>query len=176
MSLKSIKQINGNYLPEPDRILLRVSSMDDNEYLFLLTRRITFLLIDEFEKRTAHAVHPHDIKFSTNDLQALRQEIKAQQTDLSVRYEGAKKQPLGKTPHLISSFKLGQNKNEQSILKLYLRGHGSMSFVVNPQLMRIALQFLNQIQIKAAWNIDSDPFATFSSDWEPDNYQKSKLH
>lgn len=176
MSIKSIKQINGNYLPEPDRVLLKISTLDDNEYPFLLTRRITALLIDEFQRNTAHAPHPHDLKFSTGDLHALRQEIQAQQTDFNAKYVGAKGRPLGKMPYLITSLKLTHNKKMQSILRFSLRGHESVSFFVNPQLMRIALQFLNNIQIKAVWNLEMAPIETFSSDAVLSPSQKSKLH
>jgi hypothetical protein len=97
-------------------------------------------------------------------------------TDFNTKYVGAKGRPLGKMPYLITSFKLTQNKKMQSFIKFSLRGHDSVSFFVNPQLMRIALQFLNNIQIKAVWNLEMAPIETFSSDAVLSPSQKSKLH
>jgi len=152
--MKSINQIHGNYLSEPDRVLLKISSLDDNEYVFLLTRRITCLLAELFQRYTVHEMHPHDIKFSGPDIQNLKDEISAKKTDLNQKYTGGKTHPLGKMPHLISAIKLTQHKKDLKVLKFSLKGHQSVSFYVNLKLMRIMLQFFNKIQTIAQWNID----------------------
>jgi hypothetical protein len=174
--MKSIKQINGHYLPEPDRMILRVSTLDDNEYAFLVTRRITCLLIEAFQRHVAQSIEHDGLKFSPKDIEALKQEVVAQHTDFKATYEGANKKPLGKIPHLISGIKLSQNKKKQSILQLSLRGHDPVSFFMNPQLMRITIQFLNKIQAQAIWNIELEGVEIFSTEPERLPIHKSKLH
>jgi len=45
-----LHQINVQYSSKEDRILLRTSTEDNDEYLIWLTRRFTKILIDIFEK------------------------------------------------------------------------------------------------------------------------------
>lgn len=41
----SIKQFNGSYSPNDDRIIFRFNTVDDNEYIFWLTRRVTHIIL-----------------------------------------------------------------------------------------------------------------------------------
>jgi hypothetical protein len=152
--MESIKQINGNYLPQPDRVLLKISTLEDHEYAFFLTRRIVCVLTELFQRETAHAAHPHDIKFSLHDISNLKEDLRAKKIDFKAPYNGAKIQPLGKAPHLISAVKLTQHKKGLIILRLSLRDQPAVRFNVNVKVMRIMLQFFNKIQSIAHWNID----------------------
>lgn len=45
----TIHQLNLTYLPQEDRILLRINTNDAEEFRFLLTRRITLFLLQQME-------------------------------------------------------------------------------------------------------------------------------
>lgn len=174
--MESIKQINGNYLPQPDRVLLKISTLEDNEYAFFLTRRIACVLIELFQRETTLAAHPHDMKFSLHDIRDLKEGLRAKKTDFKQQYNGAKTQPLGNKPHLISAVKLTQHKKGFMTLGLSLRDQPAVKFKINVKVMRIMLQFLNKIQTIAHWNIDiEDDEALLDEDLET-SLHKLTLH
>ena len=145
--MKSIKQINGSYLLEPDRIMLRISTLDDNEYPLLLTRRVACLLIDELQYHILES-NPQGSKFNAKAIEVFKQEMVAESTNFSAVYEGGKTHPIGKTPYLITKIKLAKNRKHVHtfFMSFVLRGHDPITFLVNLPLMRVTLEFLNKLQ------------------------------
>jgi len=55
----SIKQLNGSYIPNEDRILFRFSTVDNCEYRFWFTRRITLFLLAATEHLVEKQLEQH---------------------------------------------------------------------------------------------------------------------
>ena len=41
----SIKQFNGSYMPNEDRLMFRFNTVEDDEYRFWFTRRVTLFIL-----------------------------------------------------------------------------------------------------------------------------------
>lgn len=94
----SIKQLNGSYIPNEDRILFRFSTVDNCEYRFWFTRRITLFLLAATEHLVEKQLEQHHPPSTARAMVEFSQESARAQTDLSATYAAASTFPLGADP------------------------------------------------------------------------------
>ncbi|MCZ6805160.1 MAG: hypothetical protein O7D86_14880 [Proteobacteria bacterium] len=123
-----LHQINVQYSNKDDRILLRTSTENNDEYLIWLTRRFTKILIDIFEKEI-------DKRGGTTTLSS-RKATKKLFTEGAFEkpYEekSAKKHPLGKNGVLAFGIKTGTDKNNNLVLELQSELKQGIAFNLRP--------------------------------------------
>ena len=144
----SIKQFNGSYVANEDRLLFRFNTADDSEIRFWLTRRITFFIL----AATAHLVekqlekkHP---KTTAKVISEFQQETAREKTDFSAKYQAVTKFPMGADPVLIVDVRCTLLKVEgQSVMSMdYVLHSGGQLNIKLPlailQSMRVLLERL----------------------------------
>lgn len=109
----SIKQFNGTYSPIEDRIVIRFSTTDGNEFVLWLTRRVTVSLMDVLVKvadaqlsRVTPSSNPGQPVAASPVISEFRKEAIAHATQFSTPYQPAFRHPLGEQPVLVTGFNL----------------------------------------------------------------------
>ncbi len=111
-----IKQINLSYLLHEDRILFRVNTSINDEFLFLLTRRVGLFLLaatkhlmqKELEKHPQVGLGVGNEIFTRNDL--------PQSSDHGAEFIGGSSFPLGNEPKLVLDVNCGVNNEQPEML------------------------------------------------------------
>jgi len=155
----SIKQFNGSYIANEDRLLFRFNTADDSEIRFWLTRRITFFIL----AATAHLVekqlekiHP---KTTAKVISEFQQETAREKADFSTAYQAVTKFPIGADPVLIVDVRC-------TLLEVEGQSVMSMDFVmqsggqINMKLALATLQtmrvLLERLVLQSRWTDGPD--------------------
>ncbi len=147
-----LHQINLQYSNVEDRILLRTSTENDDEYLIWLTRRFTRLLISilggEIEKRggaTTLGAQKETKKLFTEGA-----------FDKPYAENSPKKRPLGKDL-LAFSVKTGNTGNGNLILEIQSESGQGIIFNLNDTLIYMFYSLLMQGIDQTEWQLDPFP-------------------
>ena len=144
-----LHQINMQYSNVEDRILLRTSTENNDEYLFWLTRRYTKLLIDIFDKEI-------DKRGGTTT-------IGTKKETTSLLNEGAfekpyveetpKNHPLGEDGVLAFGIKTGTDDNGNLVLIIQSESGQGITYNLNDTLIYMFYSLLTQSIARAEWDI-----------------------
>ncbi len=144
-----LHQINMQYSNVEDRILLRTSTENNDEYLFWLTRRYTKLLMDIFDKEI-------DKRGGTTT-------IGAKKETTSLLNEGAfekpyveetpKNHPLGEDGVLAFGIKTGTDDNGNMVLIIQSESGQGITYNLNDTLIYMFYSLLTQSIARAEWDI-----------------------
>lgn len=150
-----VTQLNISYALSEDRLLFRLTSKDDQEFRFWLTRKIALDLLKKIEEILPFIVDrkntDQDIKNSKKDI-TVSKNNSAKQTKLKV-FEPARQLPLGPEPVLVIGvdIMLKADSKDSTLIKLSLANQQHLTIPSNEYL-------LNQIQLllehgyqKAQW-------------------------
>ena len=97
----SIKQFNGSYMPNEDRLMFRFNTVEDDEYRFWFTRRVTLFILaatDHLVEKKLEQVHE---KPAAKAIAQFQQEAVKEQTKFTNDYAPASKYPIGADPVLV---------------------------------------------------------------------------
>ncbi len=97
----SIKQLNGSYIPNEDRILFRFNTVDNCEYRFWFTRRITLFVLAATEHLVEKQLEQYHPQSTARAVAEFSQESARAQTDLSAAYTAVSTFPLGADPIML---------------------------------------------------------------------------
>ena len=120
----SIKQFNGSYIANEDRLMFRFNTADDSEIRFWLTRRITFFILvatAHLVEKQLEKIHP---KTTAKVISEFQQETAREKTDFSTAYQAVTKFPMGADPVLIVDVRC-------TLLELEGQSAMSMDFVLH---------------------------------------------
>lgn len=98
----AIRQVNASYVPVEDRILLRVTMSEGDEYRFWLTRAC----LREFAPQATAWIAAADHAPAAAAVTAFKREAAAAQADFSTPMQQGENFPLGKTPLLVETLRL----------------------------------------------------------------------
>lgn len=116
----SIKQLNASYVAEEDRVVLRITTNDDNEYRLLLTRAMVKDLLGLVRHvQLAQAVRQHPAPLAA-EIAEFKQQVQlnnARFTD----FEPASRLPLGDQPLMVRKAGI-QSEAGSHVLELNLPG------------------------------------------------------
>jgi hypothetical protein len=107
-----INQFNGTYSPIEDRLTLRISTTEREEYLLCLTRRQTLVLVALLEKVVdlgfsgSTDAHQNPSPKVISAIREFRKESIAETTEFSKPYHPAPDHPLGLDPIFVIDCKL----------------------------------------------------------------------
>ncbi len=145
-----IKQLNGGYVPAEDRILLRVSTDEGEEFRFWLTRPVTARLLAANRTIAARTVAK---KFSPQVAQAVtefEQQAVQQQTRLDDEFVPGTNFPLGEAPVLVVTLKLTQIEHGVS-LDLGTPTGANVNLKFAHHLAQQVGVLLDRLQVDAKW-------------------------
>ena len=156
-----IKQLNGGYVPAEDRILLRVSTDEGQEFRFWLTRRLTLRLmpvlqqtVGRMESSTPQMVAPDPA--SQQILTDLKRDAFMQKADFKTAYvEQVQQRPLGEEPMLVTDVQL-QLQGTAVLLTLQDKGAvagqtQSCQLNLQASLVHGLIHLIGQAMDKAGW-------------------------
>lgn len=155
----SIKQFNATYLANDDRLLFRFNTLEDAEFRFWFTRRVTLFIL----AATSHLVvknleQTHSPEAAKAIAEFEEEAIKANKDQkLSAKpeaYEPAGTYPLGADPLLVMDVKCSfEKQGEEDLLSLDLVLPGGANInlkMAGPTLQAMCL-LLNQLREHASW-------------------------
>ena len=148
----SIKQFNGEWVCQQDRVLFRFNTSEDQEFSFWLTRYVLKGLLEGAQQLSAQAlaqVHPPQV---AQVMQSFQQASVAEQLNFQETFQEAKERPMGDTPLLVTGLLLNQ-QGEAVTLKLDVESGKSVQVQMNPQVLQVMLALLDKLQGVAQWGV-----------------------
>jgi len=112
----SIKQFNGTYFPQEDRLVFRFNTADDAEYRLWFTRRITLFILtaaNQLIQAQLEEQHTPDVAKAISEFEreSLKKNIQEDtQTGQPSSYEPGSRYPLGADPLLVLDAKCTQHR------------------------------------------------------------------
>jgi hypothetical protein len=148
----SIKQFNGEWVCQQDRVLFRFNTSEDQEFSFWLTRYVLKGLLQGAQQLSVQAlaqVHPPQV---AQVMQSFQQESVTHQLNFQETFQAAKEKPMGEAPLLVKGLMLNQT-GDVVTLKLDLESGKSVQVQMNPSVLRVMLALLDKLQSVAQWGV-----------------------
>lgn len=171
----SVKQFNGTYFNQEDRILLRISTIDGAEFRLWLTRFMTrhlLIAIHQLIQKNLERKHPPQI---AQVLQEFQEEGIKSATNFQEEYIPAPNLPLGEDGILVTGLNLTLN-NEMFSIDLGLINQQNINLQINVQVVQSLALLLQQLQENAQWAIDSEIASLPNPDIPTHLTDKKNLH
>lgn len=150
----SIRQFNGSWIPAEDRLLVRLSTGDDEEFRLLLTRRISRVLLGGGRQLTQKALERTHAPDQAQAIREFEQQAIRQNADFSVAYQEARKLPLGEAPVLVADL-LMRIEGEQISIDFKLVDGRNLRLMLPRAMLYTLLLLLDRLQQQAQWNLDA---------------------
>ena len=116
----SIKQLNASYVAEEDRVVMRITTTDDNEYRLLLTRAMVRDMLGLVRQlHLAQAVRQHPAPLAA-DIAEFKQQAQLNQAKFT-EFEPASRLPLGDQPLMVRKVVIN-TQSGQDVLEMNLPG------------------------------------------------------
>jgi len=155
----AIKQFNASYLAQEDRLLFRFNTVDDSEFRFWFTRRVTLfilaatshLIIKNLEKVHAPEVAKAIDQFVNESVTQAQKQANEGKTE---QYQSGGNYPLGAEAVLILDVKCNLEKKDKDDLLLMdfiLPGGANITLSMAGPTLRAMCGLLNQLREHAAW-------------------------
>ena len=148
----SIKQFNGEWVCQQDRVLFRFNTSEDQEFSFWLTRYVLKGLLQGAQQLSVQAlaqVHPPQV---AQVMQSFQQESVTQQLNFQEAFQAAKEKPMGEAPLLVTGLMLNQT-GDVITLKFDLESGKSVQVQMNPSVLHVMLALLDKLQGVAQWGV-----------------------
>jgi hypothetical protein len=167
----TIKQFNGSYLTHEDRLLFRFNTIDDAEFRFWFTRRVTLFILGA----TAHLLTKHLEKTHSPETaaaitefqkEALKEQVSKQASQqgeakgeqgrqVAVEaYQAASNYPIGADPLLVMDVNCELSKDgEADVLSMdfVLPGGANLNLKLGGPTLQAMCLLLDQLRETAAW-------------------------
>jgi len=170
----SVKQFNGTYFNQEDRILLRMSTINGDEFRLWLTRFMTrhlLIAIHQLIQKNLERKHNPQI---AQVVQEFQEEGIKSRTNFQEEYVPATNLPLGEEGVLVTGLNLALKEDMFSI-DFGLITQQNLNLQLNIQVVQSLSLLLQQLQENAQWNIDFQSTAQISSPISKD-FKSKNLH
>jgi hypothetical protein len=155
----SIKQFNGEWVCQQDRVLFRFNTSEDQEFNFWLTRYVLKGLIQGAQQVAAQALEQAHPPHVAQVMQSFQQASVTQQLNFEETFQVAKEKPMGEFPLLVTGLLLNQ-QGDVVTLKFDLESGKSVQVQMNPSVLQVMLALLDKLQASAQWGVGFDTEAT----------------
>ena len=148
----SIKQFNGEWVCQQDRVLFRFNTSEDQEFSFWLTRYVLKGLLQGAQQLSVQAlaqVHPPQV---AQVMQSFQQASVTQQLNFQETFQAAKEKPMGDAPLLVTGLVLNQT-GEEVTLKFDLESGQSVEVKMSSSVLHVMLALLDKLQGIAQWGV-----------------------
>lgn len=155
--MAQLNQMQMRYVPQEDRILLRLNTTDRNEFRFWLTRRFTRLLWSAVSRLVSAdpQVRTTADPLARQTILAFQHEQALRQANFSRPFEETSAQaPLGETPLLLDKIQVkGAADGRQILCLVPARGQG-VELALSQNLLHAFLRLLTEAVGKAEWDLN----------------------
>jgi hypothetical protein len=151
----SIKQFNGEWVCQQDRVLFRFNTSEDQEFNFWLTRYVLKGLLQGAQQLTVQALEEVHTPQVAQVMQSFQQESVTQQLNFQETFQAAQEKPMGETPLLVTGLLIHQ-QGEVVTLKFELELGKSVQVQMNPSVLHVMVALLNKLQGIAQWGVGFD--------------------
>ncbi len=155
-NMGQLKQLNLKYQPGEDRACLRISTGDQSEYRFWLTRRFVRVLWPVLIKllEADDRVQSQPRTEARKTVLSFQHEHAVQSADFSTGYqEEATTFPLGSEPVLLTSIRAKRNPGGTPVLGLSGQGDRGVELALSDQLLHSLCKLLADTAEKAEWQL-----------------------
>lgn len=167
----TIKQFNGSYLLQEDRILFRFNTQNQEEYRFWFTRRTTLFILaatNHLLAKRMEQTHSPDVAKAINafEKQAILEGVKTEESQ-SAQYESGVNFPLGFDPVLVMDVTCALTKNGEKLaaiidandgqidadlsMDFMLPGGANLNLKLPPNTLQMMCVLLDQLRLQAGW-------------------------
>lgn len=155
----SIKQFNATYLAPDDRLLFRFNTIEDAEFRFWFTRRVTLFILAATQhlivKDLEQTYSPEAAKAMAEFSKEAVQVTQAGDADSNAnQYQPANNYPLGADPLLVMDVKCALEKQgleDLLSLDLALPGGANINLKMAGSVLQAMCFLLNQLREHAGW-------------------------
>ncbi|PUE11053.1 hypothetical protein B9Z51_01605 [Limnohabitans sp. T6-5] len=157
----SIRQINASYVADEDRVMLRFTTLANEEYRLWLTRSVVGALMQQTE---ALAVKKLTSNHKVQQAQAVAQfkQQALQQSAVYTQFEGAARFPLGAEPILVKALQAGL-QGEVPMLVLQLARGQNLSLRLSDDLLGKLQLLMHKMNDAARWALHVLPDAAVAT-------------
>jgi hypothetical protein len=150
----SIRQLNASYVAEEDRVMLRFTTLANEEYRLWLTRAVVGVLMQQTQALSVKKLERDHSVQQAKAVAQFKQEVLQQEVSYT-RFEGAARLPLGAEPVLVKVVKaLVQEK--QAVLVLQLARGQSLTLKLGDDLLGKLQLLLHRMNESARWVLPTD--------------------
>ena len=167
----SIKQFNGTYLVNEDRILFRFNTQNQEEYRFWFTRRVTLFILaatTHLLAKKMEQTHSPDAAKAIGEFEkeAILETAKTENTQAN-SYESGIHFPIGFDPVLVMDVTCALTKNGERLVNLtdvkdgeidnelsmdfMLPGGANLNLKLAPNTLQAMCVLLDQLRLQAGW-------------------------
>lgn len=166
----TIQQLNIQYQPVEDRLILSVLAADGSEIRLWLTRRYTRLLLQALDQTVETTVDPTmalPTASKSEEIKAFEHEAAVSSTNFKEAYRGGSNTtlPLGALPLLVSKIDIQRRQRGDITLSLgEERKEGKqINMDFNRQMVHSLLELLASGAESAEWNLSVKPASALSN-------------
>ncbi len=152
----NLEQIRIDFIPEQDRLLMRLASADRSEVLLWLTRRCVRLLWPLLMKMTESAPHiaQQPLPEARQALLGMQREQALSKANFSRPYDAENRErPLGAEPIVVARLNTGRNKKGKHVLMLMPQQGQGVTLALEDTLLHGLCKLLQDVVAKADWDI-----------------------
>ena len=154
--MSQINQVQLKFVPTEDRLLLRVSTSDNDEFRFWLSRRFARLLWPVIGNLLLEnpRIKTQPSPIAQRELLAFEHQKAIDDADFSTPYgEGEKALPLGDVPVLLTRFQIREGENDTPVLSMSSQQGQVIDLALNPGLLHSVAELLKNAVAVAQWDL-----------------------
>lgn len=151
----SIRQLNANYVPEEDRVMLRFTTDTDEEYRLWLTRAVVGALLQQTQALSVKALEQQHSVHQAEAVAQFKQQT-LQQTATYTQFEGAARFPLGAEPVLVKAVQ-AHVREQAPVLVLLLAKGQNLTLRLNEDLVGKLQLLMHRMNDAAHWALGLAP-------------------
>ncbi|MFT4580423.1 MAG: hypothetical protein ACI915_004416 [Gammaproteobacteria bacterium] len=156
--MAQIQQIQIKFVAAEDRLLLRVSSSDELEFRFWLTRRFVKLISPAIENalKESPTVRTQVSPVAKKEVFAFEHQKAVSNSDFKTPFkESPKELPLGADPILLAKMQMRRNADGPMVMALAPEQGAGIDLALNPKLLHSLAELITNGVRLAEWDIPS---------------------
>ncbi len=149
----TIRQFNGQWVSDEDRLLFRFNTEDDREFRFWLTRNATKAIIGGSQQLLAEILQTRFTPKTAEIVRDFQQQAAIQTTQFDEAYKSGGNLVLGENPILVISVAM-QTENGLMSIDLRLETKQNVNIKIAPPVFQKMVLLLIKLQEQAQWCIN----------------------
>lgn len=152
-----LHQIQVRYMPQEDRILLRIKTTDRMEFRFWLTRRYVKLLWPIIIKmlEADHSVQLQTNAEAKSAVLSFQHQKAVQESDFATKFrDDSADLPLGESPVVLAKIQLKKRGKEGNVLCMHPENGKGIELAMNETLLHSFSKLLTDAVSISGWDIE----------------------
>jgi len=147
-----IKQLNGEWVPQEDRVMFRFNTHENQEFSFWLTRRMVQGVLQGAQQLGVQRLEKTHSPQVAQAVQAFEQQAVSEQVKFRDSYQSAADKPLGEQPVLVVGLVMNQVEQHTDIEFQLVTGQ-RVNLSLPQTVLQLMVTLLNKLQDNAAWGV-----------------------